>query len=135
MGDSGIAMIQEGARWLKPTGEQYKSDLGVAWLFLPALVILPLLAAAAVAWAMKCAFFSGWYLMILTPLLGGGAIGVVLLSLVARMHCRNWYLAGIVGISQGSWAISAIMTSACLRRCPLEWSSGPTCCRGTSHSA
>lgn len=80
---------------------RYESDLGVSWLRLPGLFILALVAAAGLAWVLKIAFSTGWYLIILVPGIGGVALGGVLYALVGWARCRNRWLAGAVGVLAG----------------------------------
>ncbi|HEY7326847.1 MAG TPA: hypothetical protein VH592_04365 [Gemmataceae bacterium] len=87
-----------------PTVEErsrYESDFGVSWLRLPVLVAGALLAAVAVAWGLKLAFVHGWYLIILLPVAGGAALAGVLYVLVGWTHCRNYWLAGSIGVLVG----------------------------------
>ncbi len=80
---------------------RYRPDLGVAWLRLPVLIALALVAAVGLAWGLKVAFLNGWYFIFLLPGLGGLALGGVLYALVGWSHCRNRWLAGTVGILAG----------------------------------
>jgi hypothetical protein len=87
-----------------PTVEErsrYQSDFGVSWLRLPAVVVGALLAAIAVAWCLKLAFALGWYLIILLPAAFGLGLGGVLYVLVGWSHCRNYWLAGSIGVLIG----------------------------------
>jgi hypothetical protein len=87
-----------------PTVEErprYQSDYGVAWLRLPVLVLVALLTAVVVAWGLKFALVHGWYLIILLPMVGGGILAGVLHLMVGWAHCRNSWLAGVVGIFVG----------------------------------
>ncbi|MBN2579824.1 MAG: hypothetical protein JXB10_12625 [Pirellulales bacterium] len=73
---------------------QYEPDGGVNWPLVPVLLIPTLLAAIAVAWCLKTAYFNGWYLILVMPGLGGIVLGVVFFSCVGWSHCRNRWLAG-----------------------------------------
>lgn len=81
--------------------ERYQSDGGIMAARLPALILLALVAAVGLAWALKLAFLSGWYLIFLVPAVGGGALAGVLYALVGWSHCRNRGLAAVLGITVG----------------------------------
>ncbi len=80
----------------------YEPGLGIAWLRVPVLVFLPLIAAVALAWCLRTAFVSGWYFVILVPGVGGLALGGVLYAAVGWAHCRNRWLAVGVGFIAGA---------------------------------
>jgi hypothetical protein len=80
---------------------RYESDFGVAWTLLPLLIAVPLAAAAGIAWLLSFAYFHHWYLIMLLPGLGGLALGGVLYGVVGLTHCRNRWLAGVVGVLAG----------------------------------
>jgi hypothetical protein len=80
---------------------RYKSDGGVVWSRLTALIVLALVAAAGVAWGLKLAFLGGWYWILLLPAAAGLALGGVLYALVGWSHCRNRWLAGTLGLMAG----------------------------------
>ena len=87
-----------------PTMEErarYRPDSGVAWLRLPVLIVLALVAAAGLAWGLKVAYVNGCYLVAVWAVLGGCALGGVLWALVGWSHCRNRWLAGALGIVAG----------------------------------
>ncbi len=80
---------------------QYRSDLGVSVLRLPMLLAGALLAAGAVAWALQFLFFHGWYLLFLVPMAGAACLAGALYWLVDGAHCRNHWLAGLLGMTTG----------------------------------
>jgi hypothetical protein len=47
------------------------------------------------------AFGIGWYLVVLLPMFVAGLIGFSLLPIVSWAHCRNRWLAGVVGVITG----------------------------------
>lgn len=49
---------------------RYRPDFGVAWLRLPVLIVLGLVAAAGLAWGLKVAYVNGWYLVVVWPVFG-----------------------------------------------------------------
>jgi hypothetical protein len=79
----------------------YTSDHGVAWVRLPLLLAGGFGTALALAWVLKFAFTHGWYLLMLLPGIAGFILGGVLYGLVALAHCRNRWLAGLVGVLAG----------------------------------
>lgn len=81
--------------------DRYQSDGGIMTARLPALIVLSLAAAVVVAWGLKLAFLSGWYLIILVPALAGGALGGAIYGLVGWSHCRNRGLAAVLGLIAG----------------------------------
>jgi hypothetical protein len=68
---------------------------------LPALLLGGFLGAAALAWSLKVAYMHGWYWIIILPALGGGALAGLLYWLVGASHCRNYWLAGSLGVTAG----------------------------------
>jgi hypothetical protein len=76
--------------------EQYRSDHGILLSRLPFLST-PLLAAGAVAWLMAFLYSHGWYFMLWVPVVGGLLIGGAVALAVYVTHCRNYWLAAIVG--------------------------------------
>jgi len=60
----------------------YKSDAGLSWPRLPALVGGSILMACAVGWLLKVAFFHGWYWVIMVPWLAAGLLAWVMHLLV-----------------------------------------------------
>src|SRR5687767_2881315 len=81
--------------------EQYGTDNGISLARLPLLLLLPLPAAVLVAWLMKTAFFANWYILFLVPAAGGLVLGGVLYLAVGLSHCRNPWLAAVVGLFTG----------------------------------
>lgn len=81
--------------------ERYQPDGGIMMVRLPALIILSLVAALAVAWGLKLAFLSGWYLIILVPAVAGMILAGALFALVGWSHCRNRSLALALGLVAG----------------------------------
>jgi hypothetical protein len=80
---------------------RYQSDFGISWPRLPVLVAAALLTAVVVAWGLKFTYVHNWYLIMLVPLAGGGLLAGVLYALVGWAHCRNSWLAAVVGVLAG----------------------------------
>jgi hypothetical protein len=80
---------------------RYEPDFGLVWPRLPILITGALVAAAGVAWLLKFAYFHNWYLIILLPAGAGLGLGGVLYALVAWSRCRNYWLAGTLGVVAG----------------------------------
>ncbi len=81
--------------------QRYAPGVGVAWVFLPALIVLSLLAGLGLAWGLKLAYYHDWYLILLLPIVGGFALGGVLYLLVGWARCRNRWLAAALGVVAG----------------------------------
>jgi len=79
----------------------YQPGFGISWTRLPTLIILAMSAAVGLAWCLKLAFVSGWYLIFLLPIFGALALGGLLHAFVGWAHCRNRRLAAAVGIVAG----------------------------------
>ncbi len=81
---------------------RYQSDFGVSWPRLPVLVAAALLTAVVVAWGLKFVYVHNWYLIMLVPLAGGGVLAGVLYLMVGWAHCRNCWLAAVIGVVAGT---------------------------------
>jgi hypothetical protein len=79
---------------------RYTSGFGVSWLRLP-ILLLAAPAAAAVAWLLHFLFVHGFYLIMVVPLFAALALAGIMFGLVAAAHCRNRWLAGLVGLLAG----------------------------------
>jgi hypothetical protein len=80
---------------------QYQSDNSASWHLLPISIAVVILAAVGLAWLMNLAYHFGWYLIMLVPLLCGGALGGVLYVMIGFSRCRNYWLAGALGFLAG----------------------------------
>ena len=77
--------------------EQYASDGGSKRPFLPAAIAAAAVPGVVAAWLMSLCFNWGYYLPIIGPAFAGAVVGAALAKAVTRTHCRNRWLAGIVG--------------------------------------
>src|SRR5262245_41185875 len=80
------------------------SSGGVSWARLPVLVGGAFAAAVAAAWFLYFAFVHEFYLIMLLACIVGFALGGVMYGLVVWSHCRNRWLAGLIGLAAGAGA-------------------------------
>jgi hypothetical protein len=85
---------------------------------LPILIVVPLVAAAGLAWVLKFAYIHDWYWVIVLPGLAGLALGGVLYAVVAWSHCRNRWLAVTVAVASGLVAYLGYYEICLLERLP-----------------
>src|ERR1700722_12142733 len=79
----------------------YKSSGRVCWARFAPLSLLPLLGSAGLAVLLCYLFKWGHYYVIIVPIVAAlGVAGLVLLT-VAKGHCRNPWVAGLLGAVAG----------------------------------
>lgn len=81
--------------------QHYVSDQGFRTTRLPVLAAGGMLAALAVAWVLQFLYFRGWYFVLIVPVFAGLALAGLLHLLVGWAHCRNCWLAAMIGIATG----------------------------------
>src|SRR5262245_19337548 len=79
----------------------YRSGAGVSVPLLPLLITIPFVTAVGVAWVLSFAFLHNWYLIMLMAIVAGLALGGVMYLTVGLAHCRNRWLAAVIGFCAG----------------------------------
>src|SRR5262245_12713468 len=80
---------------------RYRPGAGVSVPLLPLLVTIPLIVAVLIGWFLSFAFVHGWYLIMLMAIFAGLALAGVVYLAVGLAHCRNRWLAALLGFCAG----------------------------------